>query len=176
MRLQRDAVKHGAPEAGRSAKRMSTKLLSLIICLLATEGLAVTLQSIPFKSIFDNRTIVRDVSDGRYNVWTDDSTKANILASEFGIPEDQIINLESGEVFAVFLNDNIAEDFVQLIYNTHTQQYFGDYADSGIKFKLRRLSDDKKFSHLTAVIFTPLSPPSHLGIRGMIQGGLSEKR
>jgi len=147
-----------------------------MICLLATEGLAVTLQPIPFKSMFDNRTFVRDISDRRYSVWTDDSTKANILASEFGMPENQIINLESGEVFAVFLNDNIAEDLVQLVYNTNTQRYFGDYADSGIQFRLRRLSDDKKYSHLTAVIFTPLSPPSHLGIRGMIQGGLSEKR
>jgi len=138
--------------------------------------MAVTLQSIPFRSIYDDRTFVRDVSDRRYNVWTDDSSKANTLASEYGMPPEQIIQLEPGEVFAIFLNDNIAEDLVQLFYNTNTQRYFGDYADSGIQLRLRRLSDDKKYSHLTAVIFTPLTPMSHLGIRGMVQGGLSEKR
>jgi len=175
MRLQRH-TEDGGPEACRSAKRMSNKLKALMICFLATEGMAVTLQSIPFKSIFDNRTFVRDVSDRRYNVWTDDSTKAQALASEFGMPQDQVIQLETGEVFAVFMNDNIAEDLVQLVYNSNTHRYFGDYADSGIQFRLRRLSDDLKYSHLTAVIFTPLSHPSHLGIRGMIQGGLSEKK
>ena len=147
-----------------------------MICLFAAEGMAVTLQSIPFKSIFDNRTFVRDVSDLRYNVWTDDSTKAQTLAFEFGIPQDQIIQLEPGDVFAVFLNDNIAEDLIQIVHNSNTLQCFGDYADSGIRMRLRRLSDDKKYTHLTAVIFTPLSPMSHLGIRGMIQAGISEKR
>jgi hypothetical protein len=119
---------------------------------------------------------VREATDKRYSIWTDSELAIAEIFSELGLPQNGIIGLKRGEVFAVFLNDRIEEDLVQIARNTSTNQYFADYADSGIKYRLRRLSEDKKFSHLTAVIFTPSEMPTHLGLRGMITNGLSEKK
>lgn len=77
---------------------------------------------------------------------------------------------------AVFLNDNILEDLTAIVYNKNSNKTFADYADSGIEFKLKAPDEGKKYTHLTVVIFAPaVNSPSHLGLRGMISGGLSEK-
>ncbi len=65
---------------------------------------------------------------------------------------------------------------IQITRNKTARQTFADYADSGIEFKLKALQNGKKYSHVTAVVFTPGDIPSHIGVRGMIVGGLSEKK
>ena len=136
---------------------------------------AIELQTIAHKTIGDNRTYVRDATDRRYSTWTDDIQKANELLRAFGFQKEGFA-LKKGEVLAVFLNDRIEEDLVQITRNQTTQQIFADYADSGIRFKLKALENGKKYSHATAVVFTVSDIPSHIGVRGMIAGGLSEKK
>jgi hypothetical protein len=76
----------------------------------------------------------------------------------------------------VFLNDRLEEDLVQITYNKQTSETFADYANSGMMFKLAPLGQGKKYSHLTAVVFTPVVTPSHIGLRDMIPNGLSDKK
>jgi hypothetical protein len=151
-------------------------LITFLFFLALMEAEAVEIQSIPHRVVEDDRTFVREATDKRYSIWTNSELAIAEIFSELGLPQNGIIGLKRGEVFAVFLNDRIEEDLVQIARNTSTNQYFADYADSGIKYRLRRLSEDKKFSHLTAVIFTPSEMPTHLGLRGMITNGLSEKK
>jgi hypothetical protein len=155
---------------------MKTTILLLSICLLTIGGTAIKLRQVPHRLAHDNRTYVREDTNRTYSVWTDEPTKVQALVSEFGIPQEETLQIAKGEVFAVFMNDNIGEDLVQIVYNENTRDIFADYAASGIEMRLRRLGGGKKYSHITAVIFAPPSTPRHLGIRGMIQGGLSEKR
>ena len=151
-------------------------LPSLILLLWPTFGWSVDILPIQHRIVGDNRTFVRDAGDRRYSIWTDDESKIDGIILELGLPQSGIVGLNPGEVFAVFLNDRIAEDLVQVAFNKSTKQYFADYADSGIEFKLRPLSKDKKYSHLTVVIFIPTETPSHIGMRGMISHGLSDKK
>lgn len=151
-------------------------LITFLFFLALMEAEAVEIQSIPHRVVEDDRTFVREATDKRYSIWTNSELAIAEIFSELGLPQNGIIGLKRGEVFAVFLNDRIEEDLVQIARNTSTNEYFADYADSGIKYRLRRLSEDKKFSHLTAVIFTPSEMPTHLGLRGMIANGLSEKK
>lgn len=156
---------------------MKTLLIFTFLCSLTIrEAWAVEIQSIPHRVVADDRTFVRDATDRRYSIWTDSEAKIPDILNELGLTKIGIIELKPGEVFAVFLNDRIEEDLVQIACNASTKRHFADYADSGIKFRLRRLSEDKKFSHLTAVFFTPSEMPSHLGLRGMIANGLSDKK
>lgn len=148
-------------------------LLSVwVACPLAG---AIELQAIHHKTIGDQRTFVRDATDLRYSVWTDDAEKARELLASFGL-QSEGFSLKKGEVLVVFLNDRIEEDLVQITRNKTARQVFADYADSGIRFKLRAPGEGKKYSHITAVVFTPEETPSHLGLRGMMSGGLSEKK
>ena len=151
-------------------------IVTLLYSLTLHEAWAVEIQSIPHRVVADDRTFVREATDRRYSIWTDSEAKIPDILDELGLTKTGIIKLKPGEVFAVFLNDRIEEDFVQMARNASTKRYFADYADSGIEFRLRRLSEDKKFSHLTAIVFTPSEMPSHLGLRGMIANGLSDKK
>jgi len=146
----------------------------ILTALLVTSVQGAELQTLEHKVIYDERTYTRDNADRRYSVWTTDKISATKLLKDFGIQLPDF-ELHSGQVLAVFLNDNITEDLTQIIHNKSANHTFADYADSGIKFKLRALVDGKKYSHITAVVFTPVNMPNHLGIRGMIPGGLSEK-
>ena len=65
---------------------------------------------------------------------------------------------------------------IQITRNKSTRQTFADYADSGVRLRLKALEKGKKYSHVTAVVFKPGDIPSHLGVRGMIADGLSEKQ
>lgn len=148
----------------------------LILAALMTACVqGVELQTLEHKVIHDERTYTRDGTDRRNSVWTADPGKATKLLKDFGIvvPDFQ---LRKGQVLAVFMNDNITQDLTQIVHNKTANDTFADYAGSGIKFKLKALGPGKKYSHVTAVVFTPVGTPSHLGIRGMIPGRLSEKR
>lgn len=151
----------------------SIATLALLVSTAAAG--AVELQRIEHKTIHDERTFVRDAVDRRYSIWTDDQAKATAAMKELGfgvVP----FELKPGQILAVFFNDNITEDLVQIEHNKATRSTFAVYADSGMRFKLRRPEVGKKYSHATVVIFTPIGIPSHLGLRAMAQGGLSDKK
>jgi len=135
----------------------------------------IDLTKIDHEVIHDQRTYVRDVEDRRYNIWTDDHDKAVKILKNFKL-EVEGFQLPEGKVFAVFFNDNIAQNLTQIIYNKNANSTFADYADSGIKFKLKALEKGKKYSHITVVIFKPINIPRHLGIRDMVRGGLSNRQ
>jgi len=154
---------------------MKTLLTLIFVTLVAGFAYCVELQTLDHKVIQDQRTYLRDKTDRRYSVWTDDSTKAAPLLKEFGFdaPDPQ---LQKGQVLAIFFNDMITHDLTAITYNKTTKSTFADYADSGIRYKLGKPPEGKKHSHATAVVFTPVGAVSHLGLRGMVTGGLSEKR
>jgi hypothetical protein len=153
---------------------MKTLLLLFLAPFLATLCQAIELKALPHQVVHDQRTFIRDATDRRYSVWTDDDAKAAALFTEFRILED--FQLPKGKILALFFNDRITEDLVQITFNTPANNTFADYADSGIEFKLRAAPEGKKYSHLTAVVFTPEHAPSHLGVRGMVMDGLSDKK
>lgn len=148
----------------------------LILAALMTASVhAVELQALEYKVIHDERTFSRVDTDRRYSVWAAEQEKAIKLLKGFGFAVADF-KLQEGQVLAVFLNDAITQELTQIVYNKTANSTFADYADSGIEFKLRAAQRGKKYSHVTVVIFTPIGMPSHLGMRGMIQGGLSEKQ
>lgn len=148
----------------------------LILALFLTTSLqGIELQTLEHEVIHDRRIHSRDTTDRRYSVWTDEQNKATKLLKDFGFPVRDF-QLQKGQVLAIFLNDDITQDLTQIVYNKTTNKTFADYADSGIKFKLKAPEEGKKYSHATAVVFVPIGTPSHLGMRSMIQGGLSEKQ
>jgi hypothetical protein len=154
---------------------MKPRVLLFSLLLATPLAGAIELRPIGHKTIADNRTYVREATDRRYSVWTDDTQKANELLRSFGFQKDRF-TLKKGEVLVVFLNDSITEDLIQIIHNKTARQVFADYAESGVEFQLKALQNGKKYSHATAVVFTVRDMPSHIGIRGMIAGALSEKK
>lgn len=142
--------------------------------LMTAWAQGVELQTLEHKVIHDERNYSRDAKDRRYSIWTADTDKAVKLLKDFGIavPDFQ---LREGEVLAIFMNDKITEDLIQVVNKKGTSITFADYADSGIRFRLGPLEKGKKYSHVTAIVFTPVGTPGHLGMRGMVSGGLSEK-
>ena len=163
------------------------KTLSMFTVLLVTLGCftldssKASLQSddlapVAHEVVSENRTFTRDEKDVRYNVWTDDSTKAQALLKDFGITPAKKIELQKGQILAVFLNDHITEDLVQIVENKKSRSLFADYADSGIRVKLASPGEGKKYTHLTVVIFRTDLTPSDLGIRTMLMDATSEKK
>jgi hypothetical protein len=86
------------------------------------------LQRIEHKVIHDKRAFVRDAKDRRYSIWADDQSKAAAAMKELGFGEVRF-ELQAGQILAVFFNDNITEDLVQIAHNKKTQDTFADYVD-----------------------------------------------
>jgi hypothetical protein len=152
---------------------MTRYLIMAVLMTVCAHG--VELHTLDHKVIHDERTYTRDSTDRRYSNWTADQRKALNLLKDFGIvvPDFQ---LQKGQILAVFMNDNITQDLTQIVYNKTANDTFADYADSGIRFKLKAVAEGKKYSHVTAVVFSPVGMPSHLGVRDMIQDRLSDKQ
>jgi len=154
--------------------KLSLKILLVIHTFLAFDyTYAIELKTLEYEVIHDEPLYVRPESDRRYSVWTDDPDKVADLLKKFDLPTKNI-KLQKGQIVAVFLNDHISEQLTHLTYNKTRGQLFADYADSGIKYHLSG-QPGKKYSRLTAVVFSPVVPPSHLGMRRMARHGLSEK-
>ena len=153
---------------------MKTIFTFILTLLMAGLAHAVELLPLEHKVLHSQRTHLRDSTDTRYSVWTDDPAKVAPLLKEFGftIPDPR---LQKGQVLAICFNDKITEDLTGIVHNKTANKTFADYADSGIMFKLKAPPEGKKYSHATAVVFTPAGGLSHLGMRSMATGG-SEKR
>jgi hypothetical protein len=148
----------------------------LILTILTTVfAYGVELQTLAHKVIHDELTYVRDDTDRRYSVWTTDQAKAIKLLKSFGIVSSHF-QLPQGQILAVFMNDNITQELTQIVHNKAANDTFADYADSGIRIKLEAAPEGKKYSHVTAVVFSPIGTPSHLGMRDMVDKKLSEKQ
>lgn len=147
----------------------------ILAALIPALAHGVELQTLDHKVIHDQRTYTRNDSDRRYSVWTDDQSKATKLLKDFGISAPAL-QLQKGQILAVFMNDNITHDLTRIIHNKTANDTFADYADSGIRFKLKALPEGRKYSHVTAVVFSPVGNPSHLGVRDVVPDGLSEKK
>lgn len=152
----------------------SRSLIFFVLWLMAGPGRAVELEVIPHVVVHDDRTFLRDEADKRYSVWTDETARVAGLYAVLGM-KAEVQALKKGEIVAVFFNDTITEDLTQMVFNKTAGEVFADYADAGMRFKLKAPPEGKKYSHVTVVVFTPAERPSHLGMRGMVQGGLAEK-
>lgn len=154
---------------------MKAFLTALLTFFLASLCHGIELKTLPHEVIHDDRTYLRETTDRRYSAWTDSPEKAAALLAEFGIQKD--VQLAEGSILAIFLNDLITEDLVQIVAHPPSNRTFADYAESGIKFKLGPAPEGKRYTHLTAVIFTPeKASPGHLGMRSMVKDRLSDKK
>jgi len=134
---------------------------------------APELVALPYRVVHDQMMYLRDKDDRRYNVWTDDPAKATALLESFAV-DAPAFTLKKGEVLVAFLQDDITEALTGVMCYKATGECFGDYADTGVMFKLGPTPEGKKHSHLTVVIFTPPVQQSHIRMRAMVRGGLSE--
>jgi hypothetical protein len=159
----------------KEAEKMKITLFMVFVLLSQSLSFAIELQKIPHRVIADKRLHLRDTADKRICVWTELPLKIEPLLHEFGITRADNVVLKKGEVFAVFLDDRIGEDLVQITRNKTADEYFADYASAEEKIKLNKPSEGKKFTHITVVVFAPPSIPKTLGIRCMIADGASEK-
>lgn len=148
--------------------------LGLGLAASRAEIAAPELVELPYRVVHDEMIFLRDKDDRRYNVWTDDPAKVSALVGSFGLGFDDLL-LKKGEVLAVFLQDDITKVLTGVVYNKTTRECFGDYADSDIMLKIGPTPEGKKRSRLTVVVFTPPELPSHIGMRGMVRDGLSER-
>jgi hypothetical protein len=134
----------------------------------------IELQTLKHK-IIGARTNQRDITDRRYCVWTDNQGGSMKILKEFGIDVSEV-QLGKGEVLAVFMNDMFTEVLMQIVHNKSAGRTFADYADSGMTADMPNPQEGKKYTRATAVVFTPINNPSYLGMRSMVQAGLSEKQ
>src|SRR6478752_6120132 len=99
---------------------MKKLLILIFVTLVAGFSYCVELQTLDHKVIQDQRTCLRDKTDRRYSVWTDDAAKAAPLLKEFGFdaPDPQ---LQKGQILAIFFNDHITDDLTAITHNKTTK-------------------------------------------------------
>ena len=154
---------------------MKSLLAPILATLIAGLAHAVELQPLEHKVVQDQRTYLRDTTDQRLSVWTDDPAKVAPLLKEFGFTAADP-QLQKDQVFAICFTDRISDELTAITHNKTATSTFADYADSGIRFKLKAPPEGKKYSRATAVIFTPPGALSELGSRSLVTEGTSEKR
>ena len=152
------------------------KTIATIFTLCACLGWAreVELKSIAFTVVEDQRIFQRAEQDKRSCVWTDTVADASKLLESFGIA-DKKIEMKEGQVLAVFLTEPIHEDLTAIVFNRSMSETFADFADSGLRVKMSAPAEGKKYTHLTAVVFTPVQAVKTIGIRRMVEDAVSEK-
>lgn len=132
--------------------------VGLAVC--RAEVAAPELVELPYRVVHDEMLFLRDKDDRRDSVWTDDPAKVPEVVGSFGLGFDDLL-LKKGEVLT------------RVMYNKATRECFGDYACADIMLKIGPVPQGKKHSRLTVVVFSPPELPSHIGMREIVQGGLS---
>jgi len=153
---------------------MKTIAAILTLCTCLGSAREVELKSIAFNVVEDQRIFQRAEQDKRSCVWTDSVTDASKLLGSFGIANKKLA-MKEGQVLAVFLTEPIHEDLTAIVFNSSMSETFADFADSGLRVKMSAPAEGKKYTHLTAVVFTPAQAVKTIGIRRMVEDAVSEK-
>jgi hypothetical protein len=155
-------------------KFMKSIVAILTLCTCVCPSREVELKSIAFSVVEDQRAYQRPEQDKRSCVWTDTVAGGSKLLESFGITNKKLL-MKEGQVLAIFLTEPIHEDLTAIVFNSSVSETFADFADSGLRMKMSAPEEGKKYTHLTAVVFTPVQAVKNIGVRRMVEDAVSEK-
>jgi len=140
-------------------------MMKFLLCLLWSIHVSISLHAaeggdLKHRILADTRTYVRAAADERSCVWTDEPAKAKALIKEFAVEDAETFQLKEGEYLAVFLNDEIQNEFKGLTFDPATKTVTSNYVVATAQFRLVYPGDGKKYTHLTVVTFTPPEKPA----------------
>ena len=147
---------------------MKTLLFLLLsLCLIAI-GHGKN-KKIAYEVLHDDPFFLRDKDERHFNDWTSNPEKAAALLEKYRIKKE--FKLPEGGILAILLSDRITYDLVRITFDAPSATAYAEYKDSGIRYKLAAPPVGKKYSHLTAVVFTSPVAPKDFHLRAKLIGG-----
>jgi hypothetical protein len=154
---------------------MKVAPLVAIVFLYTTFSFSSEKTDVSFRVVADRRLLVRDAADKSSCVWTALPEEIDPLLRKYGLSNTEDVILKKGEVLALFLNDRVEENLIEIKRDGNKDDYIAHYADSGMRIRFDRDSRDRKLTHVTAVVLHPPSFPKELVLRGTGGNGGSDK-
>ena len=148
-------------------------LLLVMICVWATAGCATTRPNpyveIESEQVFSKR-IVRDMDDRVFSgqIKTDmglaDFDRTYSLGMDIG-------NIDFEKKMLIFgITDSISTRAFRFLRQKKRKSFCLDYYDVGIRYKLRRPDDGKKYSHVQVFLLDRVEGISHIRVKNLLPG------
>jgi len=115
-----------------------------------------------------------DAGDRVYSGQIKTATGLSEFEKEYGISigKDDIDFKKKMLVFGV--TDHIETRAFQFLKQEQIGTFTLDYADTGVKYKLALPEKGKKYSHLQVFILDRIDKMGHIGIKNLVENGLSK--
>jgi hypothetical protein len=134
----------------------------VLVLLQVACSVAIGKERLDYRVVVDKRLYLRDANDNRGSVWTALPNEVDTLLGNLGVTNTHDVFLGKGETLAIFFNDKIEEDLIAVTRIKEGNEYFAEYADSGLKLKIERRSHGVKLTHVTVVILNGPTDPQRL--------------
>ncbi len=142
---------------------------------LTSIKLANEIHSIEIKEILST-LIIRDENDRTYSGQIKSKDGLAEFEKIYGVKVEGI-NINFNEQMLIFgVTDEISTRAFQLLKHKNLQSFTLDYTDTGIKYKLKRPDEGKKYSYLQIFIIKKVGKISHINVKNLLRNGLSKAR
>ena len=130
-------------------------------------------QQIKVKEILATQ-IVRDGEDRVYSGQIKSEDGLAKFKDIYGIELDSALINFNTQMLIFGITDNISTTAFQFLKQERLRSFVLDYADTGIKYKLKVPEKGKKYSHLQIFILDRMEGISHIRVKNLVANGLSK--
>ena len=153
---------------------IATTSLILLICQVIFAGVEPEpYQKIEIKPVF-SKLIIRDNSDRTYSGQIKSKRGLTEFEKAYGIDiDDSRVDFEM-QMLVFGITDDITTRIFQFLKQKKVMVFTLDYAETGIKYKLRIPEEGKKHSYMQVFVLKKIEGVSHIRAKNHIRNGLSK--
>ena len=148
-------------------------LLLVMICVWATAGCATTrpnpYEEIESEEVF-SKLVTRDMDDRVYSGQIRTQTGLADFDRAYALSMD-IGNIDFEKKMLIFgVTDSISTRAFRFLRQKKRQSFCLDYYDAGIRYKLRRPDDGKRYSYIQVFLLDRVEGIPHIRVKNLLQG------
>ncbi len=146
---------------------------SLVVSFVVAESEAEAYRTIHIEPVF-SKMITRDKADRVYSGQITSEAGLAEFEKIYGIDVDTS-QVDFGKQMLIFgITDNISSRAFQFLKQERIRVFTLDYAETGIKYKMRMPEAGKKYSYIQVFVLKKIDGIPHIRVKNSISNGLSK--
>lgn len=127
---------------------------------------------IEIKPVF-SKLFTRDKADRVYSGQIKSETGLAEFEKAYGIDVNSSLVSFDGKMLIFGITDNISSRAFQFLRQENIRTFTLDYAETGIKYKLRMPEEGQKHSYMQVFVLDKIEGISHIRVKNTVSNGLS---
>lgn len=157
---------------------MNRLIALVILILLGAHYVSAEVEPEPYQKInikpMFSKLVTRDDTDRVYSGQITSEVGLVAFGQKYRVDVDKTLVDFEKQMLVFGITDDITTRAFQLLKQEKIRTFTLDYAETGIKYKLRRPDEGQKHSYIQVFVLKRMDGISHIRVKNLVANGLSK--